>query len=63
MLKIVGRNALAITSSVEQTFCVDFISRLAAKVGWEHYMLGFCPQSQDYPQGFVYYATGLILVE
>jgi predicted metal-binding protein len=48
--------------SVEQTFCVDFI-RLAAKVGWEHYMLGFCPQPQDYPQGFVSYATGLILID
>ncbi len=48
--------------SVEQTFCVDFI-KLAASLGWEHHMMGFCPRTGDYPEGYTSYATGLILIE
>jgi len=48
--------------SVEQTFCIDLI-RLATNIGWEHYMMGFCPQPQDFPPEFVSYFIGLILIE
>jgi predicted metal-binding protein len=48
--------------SVEQTFCVDFI-KLAAKQGWEHYMLGFCGYPQDYPEGYTSFQVGLILID
>lgn len=48
--------------SVEQTFCVDFI-KLTASLGWEHYMMGFCPRPADYPEGYTSYATGLLLIE
>lgn len=48
--------------SVEQTFCVDFI-KLATRLGWEHYMMGFCPHPQDYPKGYTSFALGLILID
>lgn len=48
--------------SVEQTFCIDFI-KLTANLGWDHYMMGFCPHDGDYPEGYTSYATGVILVE
>ena len=48
--------------SVEQTFCVDFI-KLAASLGWGHYMMGFCAFPQDYPPGHTSYAVGLTLID
>lgn len=48
--------------SVEQTFCVDFL-KLAGSLGWEWYMMGFCPHPQDYPKEFGSYFIGLLLVD
>jgi len=48
--------------SVEQTFCVDFI-RLAANLGWQHYMWGYCAFSKDYPKDHTPFAIGLILID
>ena len=48
--------------SVEQTFCVDFI-KLAVRLGWNHYMWGYCAFSQDYPKDHIPFAVGLILID
>jgi len=47
--------------SVEQFFCIDFL-KLAARLGWEYYMLGPCALIQDFPEEYEPYLIGVILI-
>ena len=48
--------------SVEQTFCVDLI-KLASRLGWQHYMRGYCAYPQDYPKDYTPFSIGLVLID